>query len=162
MSGLDLNLLAAETAIVDRLKAATQTGPDAWCRKVGTRDYLATVAEESQDAPAVYLVYDGPVVFEADEQRASMGHRWLAVVAVATAALAREAAPRNQMAGPYMGSVLAALHGFLPPAHTHALVPITPPRPFYSDGGKFAYYPLAFVGRAMFSKRFGMAGATPN
>lgn len=154
------NLLAAETAIVARLVAATQQGPTPWARKVGTRDYLATVSEEMQQAPAVYVVYDGLVVFDADEQRVSLGHRWLVVVAVETAAAPREAAPRNQLGGSYMAAVLVALHGLLPPGCTHGLVPVQPPRAYYSEGGRFAYFPLAFVARAMHSQRFGLAGAS--
>lgn len=158
---MTINLLAAEAAIVQRLQQATQQGPQAWCRKVATRDYLASVAEEMQAAPACYVVYDGPVVFDADEQRLSMGHRWLVVIAVGvTAADQREAAPRNAEGGRFMGAVLQALHGLLVPGHTHGMVPAQPPRPYYSEGGKFAYYPLAFVARAMFSTRFGLAGAT--
>ncbi len=160
MDALPPNLLAAEAAIVQRLQQATQQGPDAWCRQIGTRDYLATVAEEMQVAPALYVVYDGLVVFDADEQRASVGHRWLVVIAVKNASQPREAAPRNDEGGRFMGAVLAALHGLVLPAHTHGLVPITPPRPYYSAGGQFAYYPLAFLARAHFSQRFGLAGAT--
>lgn len=162
MSGpAGINLLAAESGIVQRLKDATQSGPDPWARKIGTRDYLATVAEEMQIAPAVYVVYDGLVVFDADEQRASLGHRWLVVVAVATAAAMAESTARNQEAGPCMGAVLVALQGYTPPGCTHGLVPTTPPRPFYSPGGRFAYYPLAFTARALHSQRFGLAGANP-
>ncbi|MBE2242390.1 MAG: hypothetical protein IAE86_06530 [Burkholderiaceae bacterium] len=153
------HLLAAEAGIVQALQRATQQGADAWCRKIGTRDYLATVAEEMQDAPALYVVFDGLVIFDADEQRANLGYRWLVVVAVKTAAQPREAAPRNDEGGRYMAAVHVALHGLLLPAHTHGLVPTTPPRPYYSPGGSFAYYPLAFIARAHFSKRFGFAGA---
>ena len=156
---LDINLLSAETGIVQCLQQATQQGPSAWCRKVATRDYLASVAEEMQDAPALYVVYDGLVVFDADEQRASLGHRWLVVVAVKNASQPREAAPRNDEGGRFMAAVLVALHGLQLPAHTHGLIPTTPPRPYYGQGGQFAYYPLAFIARAFFSQRFGMAGA---
>lgn len=154
-------LLAAEAGIVARLQQATQQGPDRWCRKVATRDYLASVAEEMQDAPAIYVVYDGLVVFDADEQRASLGHRWLVVVAVAvTSPQQRDAAPRNSEGGRYMAAVLHALHGLTLPEHTHGLVPTTPPRPYYSEG-KFAYFPLAFMARAHFSTRTGLAGRAP-
>lgn len=153
------NLLAAEDGIVGRLKLLTQHGPDAWARMVGTRDYLATVAEEMQHAPAVYLVFDGLVVFDADEQRSSLGLRWLVVVVVSTAAQPAEAAPRNQEAGPLLASVLVGLQGYTPAGCASGLVPATPPRPFYSPGGRFAYYPLAFTARVMHSQRFGLAGA---
>lgn len=155
-----MNLLAAEAAIVQRLEQATQQGPDAWCRVIGTRDYLATVAEEMQTAPAIYVVYDGLVVYDADEQRASLGHRWLVVIAVETAQAPREAAPRNELGGERMHQVLSALHGLQVPGHTHGLVPAQPPRPYYSPTGRYAYYPLAFVARALSSQRFGLAGAT--
>ena len=156
------NLLAAETGIVARLVAATQEGAEPWARKVGTKDYLASVVEEKQVVPAVYVVYGGLVVFDADEQRASLGHKWLVVLAVGTAADMREAAPRNQEAGPLLGQLLVALQGYQPPGSTHGLVPVTPPGPYYSEAGKFAYYPLAFLSRAMHSQRFGLAGATNN
>ncbi len=154
------NLLSAELAIVERLKTVTQTGPDRWARVVGTRDYLASVAEEEQTAPAVYVLYDGPMIFDSDEARVSMGHRWLVVIAVATAAAMRESSPRNQEAGPFMGCVLAGLLGLDVPGHTRGLSAVQPPRPYYSEGGKFAYYPLAFMAPAMFSTRFGLAGAS--
>jgi hypothetical protein len=162
MSGspaLGFNMLEAEAGIVDRLKQTTQQGPTAWARKVGTRDYLATVSEEMQDAPAVYLVYDGPVLLDANEHASNWAHRWLVVIAVSSVVAPREAAPRNQEAGPFLGAVLVALHGYLPPGCTHGLVPVQPPRPYYSEGGKFAYYPLAFMARAHFSKMFGVAGS---
>lgn len=155
-----MNLLSAEAAIRQRLVEATQQGPEAWCRVIGTRDYLASVAEEMQTAPALYIVYDGLVVYDADEQRTSLGHRWLVVIAVETAQAPREAAPRNELGGVYMHQVLQALQGLLVPGHTHGLVPVQPPRPYYSPTGRFAYYPLAFAARALFSTRFGMAGAT--
>jgi len=154
-----MNLLAAEGAIKQRLVETTQQGDDAWCRVIGTRDYLATVAEEMQVAPAIYIVYDGVVVFDADEQRSNLGHRWLVVVAVETAQQPREAAPRNELGGLYMAAVLKALHGLLIDGHTQGLIPTQPPRPYYSPTGRFAYYPLAFVARAHFSTRFGLAGA---
>lgn len=161
MSGPEpFNLLAAETGIVAHLVAATQEGADPWARKVGTKDYLASVVEEVQVVPAVYVVYGGLMVYDADEQRASLGHRWLVVLAVGTAADMREAAPRNQEAGPLMGRLIVALHGFVPPGSSFGLVPVQPPPPYYSEGGKFAYYPLAFVSRAMYSHRFGLAGAS--
>lgn len=153
------NLLAAETGIVARLVEATQQGAEPWARKVATKDFLSSVVEENQLVPAVYVVYGGMVVFDADEQRLSMGHRWLVVLAVGTAADMREAAPRNQDAGPRLGELLVALQGFKPPGSTHGLVPVQAPPPHYSEGGKFAYYPLAFVSRAMHSQRFGLAGA---
>lgn len=138
------NWMQAEAGIVDRLKATLQAGPGAWARAIGTRTELAAVTEEMQTAPAVYVVYDGFAVLEANEFEVTLAHRWFAVIAVASAATLREAAPRNQLAGPYMRDVLDALHGFLPPECRSPLVPATPPRPYYSEA-KFAYYPLAFI-----------------
>lgn len=138
------NFTVAETGIVARLKTATQAGPSAWCRAVGTRADLAVVAEEMQVTPALYVVYDGFAVLAADEYSATLAHRWFVVLAVASAVTQRESAPRNQEAGPFMGDALAALHGYTPPDCKSALVPVTPPRPYYS-GPKFAYFPLAFT-----------------
>ncbi len=138
------NFMLAETGMVDRLKATLQTGPNAWARAIGTRTELAAVTEDMQVVPAVYVVYDGFAVLDANEFEATLAHRWFVVIAVASAAAQREAAPRNQEAGPFMRDVLAALHGFLPPQCRSPLVPSTPPRPYFSPA-KFAYYPLAFT-----------------
>ncbi|MCK9987646.1 MAG: hypothetical protein AzoDbin1_04118 [Azoarcus sp.] len=154
------NFHAAESGIVAELKAATQAGPGAWARAVETRDVLATVAEEMQTPPAIYVVYDGFVVIEADEQRALIAHRWLAVVAIGNATQGREAAPRNQESGPYVAAVIAALHGYRPPGSMTALVPATPPRPYYSEA-KFAYYPVAFTTSVLHSTRRGPMLGTP-
>lgn len=152
----DWNFHAAEAGIVEQLKACCQAGPGAWARAVETRDVLATVAEEMQVVPAVYVVYDGYAVLDADEQRALLAHRWIAVVAVSDASQGREAGPRNQAAGPYVADVLAALHGYLPPGCTGALVPAPPPRPYYSEA-RFAYYPVAFSAEVYHSSRTGPA-----
>lgn len=134
----------AETGIVDRLKVATQQGAGKWAREVATREDLAGVAEEMQNAPAIYTVYDGFVVKSADEYVCALVHRFLAVLVVKNAAAQREAAPINKAAGPKMKSIFEALHGFQPPGCSSRLVPASPPRPFYSPGG-FAYFPLAFT-----------------
>jgi hypothetical protein len=135
----------AESGIVQRLKDRLQTGHGAWARQIGTRTELAAVVEEMQVVPAVYVVYNGFAVLSADECSAALAHRWFAVIAVSgISAQQREAAPRNQEAGPYMRDVLHALHGWQPPGCSAALVPATPPRPYYSPA-KFAYYPLAFT-----------------
>lgn len=160
MSALGWNFHAAETAIVDRIKAAAQSGPGAWARAVETRDKLATVAEEMQTVPAVYVVYDGYTVLEADEQRALLSHRWLVIVVVGNATQGRESSPRNQEAGPYVAAVLAALHGYRPPGSTTALVAATPPRPYYSEA-KFAYFPVAFTTNVIHSSRRGPLLGTP-
>lgn len=140
----NLSFHAAEASIVARLQASLQSGPDAWARLVGTRKTLADVAEEQQTVPAAYVVYDGFVVLDANQFEAVLAHRWLVVVAVSNVAQGREAAPLNVEAGPYMWDVIGALHGFVPAGSATALVPATPPRPYYSDA-KFAYFPVAFT-----------------
>lgn len=152
----DWNFLAAETAIVEQLKARCQSGPGAWARAVGTRAALAEVAEEMQTVPAIYVVYDGYAVLEADAQRAVLAHRWLAVVAVGNATQGRESAARNQEAGPMVAAVFAALHGFMPPGCAGAMVPATPPRPYYSEA-RFAYHAVAFTVEARHATRTGPA-----
>lgn len=139
-----LSFHAAEASIVERLRAALQAGPDAWARLIGTRKHLADVAEEMQTVPAVYVVYDGYGVLDANPFEAALAHRWLVVVAVANAARPKEAAPLNVEAGPYVWDVIHALHGYVPAGSATALVPATPPRPYYSEA-KFAYYPVAFT-----------------
>lgn len=156
----DWNFHAAEAAIVAQLKAHCQTGPGAWARAVETRAVLASVAEEMQTVPAIYVVYDGYAVIDADAQRAVLAHRWLAVVAVGNATPGPEAAARNQEAGPMVAAVFAALHGFMPPGSSGAMVPATPPRPYYSEA-RFAYYPVAFTTEARHATRSGPAVARP-
>lgn len=145
---------AAEASIIEQLKAQCQSGPDAWARLVGTRATLAEVAEEMQITPAIYLVYDGFVVLDADEQRAMLAHRWLAIVAIANAAQGRDSAPRDADGGPCQAAVFRALHGFMPAGSAKALTPATPPRPYYSEA-KFAYYPVAFTSAVHHSTRWG-------
>ena len=152
------NFHAAEASIVEQLRQCCQHGERAWARDIGTRATLADTAEEMQHCPAIYLVYDGYMVAEADVQRAALIHRWLAIVAVANAVQGREAAPRNQDAGPLVGDVFRALHGFMPAGSVEAMGPATPPRPFYSPA-KFAYFPVAFTTVAHHDTRSGVATA---
>lgn len=133
----------AEDGILARLKQATQEGDGRWAREVSTRADLAGVAEEKQNAPSIYTVYDGFAVRAADEHTCTLLHRFLAVVVIKAPGAQRDPGPIHDSAGPKLQSVLAALHGFKPPGCTSRLVPITPPRPYYSDAG-FAYFPLAF------------------
>lgn len=133
----------AEAGIVAWIKAKAQTGDAAWARFVGTRKELAAVAEEMQKAPAVYVVYDGFVVASSNEYEALLAHRWFIVLALANAGSQREAEPLNDAAGPLMKQ-LFDLFGYTPPGCSSPLVPVTPPRPYFSPA-KFAYYPLAFT-----------------
>lgn len=158
MSAGGWNFHAAEAGIVQRLTDACQTGPNAWARAIGTRATLANVAEEMQTTPAIYVVYDGYVVLDADQARALLAHRWLAIVAIGNATQGREAAPRNQDAGPLVADVLAALHGYVPPGSSGAMVPATPPRPYFSES-RFAYYPVAFTADVIHSIRKGAFSA---
>lgn len=148
------NFLVAETGIVDRVKAISQTGNAPWARVVGTRKDLATVAEEMQKVPAVYVVYDGFAVLPGtDESLLLLSHRWLVVLALGNAASQREAEALNQEAGPYMGRLLSGLHGFAPPGCSEPLMAGTPPRPYYSPA-RFAYYPLLFASASSHCKPF--------
>ncbi|NMG48948.1 hypothetical protein GO613_12640 [Azoarcus communis] len=152
------NFHQAEASIVAQLRACCQTGDGAWARDIGTRAALADTAEEMQSCPAIYVVYDGYGVLDADPQRAILAHRWLAVVAVANAVQGRESAHRTQEAGPFVGDVFRALHGFMPVGSVEAMVPATPPRPFYSPA-RFAYFPVAFTTIAHHNTRSGVATA---
>lgn len=136
------NFLAAQTGIVARIESVSQSGPDAWCRVVGTRKDLAAVSEEMQTVPAVYVVYDGFAVLPStNEQVLVLSHRWLVVLAVGTAASQKDADRLDQLAGPYLGQLIQALHGFTPEGCREPLVMSTPPRPYYSPA-RYAYYPL--------------------
>lgn len=157
MSG-DWNFHAAEASIVEQLRQACQAGAGAWAREIGTRGTLADTSEEMQHCPAIYVVYDGYVVTQADVQRAIIQHRWVVVVAVSNATPGRDSAHRTQEAGPFVGAVFRALHGFMPAGSVEAMVPATPPRPFYSVA-KFAYFPVAFTTVSHYSTRSGVATA---
>ncbi|CAM5459939.1 hypothetical protein TMEC54S_03527 [Thauera mechernichensis] len=159
MSG-DWNFHAAEASIVEQLRQACQAGAGAWAREIGTRGTLADTSEEMQHCPAIYVVYDGYVVTQADVQRAIIQHRWVVVVAVSNATPGRDASPRTQDAGPMVGDVFMALHGFLPVGSVEAMIPATPPRPFFSPA-RFAYFPVAFTTIAHHNTRRGVASARP-
>ncbi|VFR54784.1 hypothetical protein BRI6_1103 [plant metagenome] len=154
------NFHAAEASIVQRLAASIQAGPNRWARLVGTRKTLADVSEEMQVVPAAYVVYDGYVVLDANEFEAAIAHRWVVVIAVSSAAQPRQAAPLNEEAGPYIWDVLHALHGFVPEGAATALIPATPPRPYYSEA-KFAYYPAAFTCTVKHNIRRGVMPGKP-
>jgi len=155
---LDWNFLEGEADSVARVKEATQTGPGAWARIVGTRDDLDAITEEQQVNPGVYVIYTGPQLIEANERGALVRHSWRVVLAVASAAggaKGREASPRNLVAGKFLPHLLQALHGYIPKGSTTALVPVTPP-PMWPNG-KFAYYPLAFTSDCHYSTQKGPA-----
>lgn len=136
------NFLEAQTGIVERIRDVAQSGPEAWCRLVGTRKDLAAVAEEMQTTPAVYVVYDGFAVLPgSDYMTLLLSHRWLVVLAIGTAASQKDADRLDQLAGPHIGALINALHGFIPTGCREPLVMATPPRPYYSPA-RFAYYPL--------------------
>jgi hypothetical protein len=148
------NWLAAETGIVTRLKERLQSGPGAWAREVATREALSSVAEEMQNCPAVYLVYDGYSIANADEQRALIVLRFIATLAIGNAVQGRDASPRNQTAGVLLPGVFKALHGYRPPECATGLVPTSPPRPYYSEA-RFAYFPTAWETTLIYSTRQG-------
>jgi len=140
------NLLIAETAIVERVTAQMMTGSNAVLRKVLTMMDLASIPEEQQTVPSVSVVYDSHAVgggSEVDlESTATLKQRWITVVAVASAVRMRESAVRNQEAGPLLLALWNALHGFEPGKGLSPLLPLTPPRAYYSAG--YAYFPLAW------------------
>ncbi|WP_175716544.1 phage tail terminator protein [Burkholderia anthina] len=139
------NFLIAEAGIVDRAKEISQTPGSAWARVVGTRKDLATVTEDMQTVPAIFVVYDGFAVKpETDESTLVLSHRWLVVLAMGNAGSQREAEVLNQQAGPYIGQLLWGLHGYTPAGCREPLMANTPPRPYYSPA-RFAYYPLLFA-----------------
>lgn len=139
------NFLAAQPAIVQRIKDTAQAPGTAWARVVGTRKDLAAVAEEMQVTPAVYVVYDGFVVLpESDETLLSLTHRWLVVLALGNAASQAEAEQLDQAAGPLLANLLEVLHGHRLVGTAQPLVATTPPKPYYSPA-RFAYYPLLFT-----------------
>lgn len=138
------NWMQAETALVERIKQLTQQGADKWARAVMTKGDLESVAEEQQACPAVYVIYGGFAVKAASDFEATLVHRWLVVLAESSAADQRSANARNQAAGPRLAALMRGLHGMRLPGARAALVPVTPPQPYYSPA-KFAYYPLAFT-----------------
>lgn len=151
----DWNFMAGELDIVRRIKEATQTGPDAWARIVGTRDDLDVVKEEQQVTPGVYVIYAGFAVKDASTTQATIEHRWRIVLAVSSVSPGREASPRNMVAGKYLPTLVQALHGYIPAGSTSGLVPASPP-PNYANG-KYSYYPLSFTSDTIYTTRKGPA-----
>jgi len=145
MTAID-NLLGAEPLIVARITETMMSGEDAVLRQVLTRPDLAAITESMQNAPAVSVVFDGFVVQGGApaelEHAAQLAQRWLTVITVKNIADSKGAAARNQDAGPILRRLWNALHGHtLGPGFT-PLIPVSPPRAYYSAG--FAYFPLAW------------------
>ena len=138
------NPLVAQPGIVTRLVTLTQTGPDAWCRRVAARKELQAITEEMQVTPALYVVYDTFRVLAADEFETTLQHRWFVVLALKDAASQRDAAPLADDAGPLLSKVMDALIGFVAPGCSTPLILATPPRPYFAPA-TFAYHPLAFT-----------------
>jgi hypothetical protein len=131
---------------VARITAQMMTGPNAVLRAVMTKTDLASIPEEKQITPAVHVVFDGFLIAGQGaelEMVALQSQRWITVVAVANSARMREAAARNQDAGPLLFQLFKALHGFVPAPGLTKLAPLSPPRAYYSAG--FAYFPLAWT-----------------
>jgi hypothetical protein len=137
------NFLVSEGGIVKRLVDTMMTGETAVLARVATRADMASLAEEKQIVPAVYVVYMGYQVVEANEGDAMFRHRWIATVAIGNAAGGRDTRQRNLDVGPLVARVIEALAGFTPaPFHT-PLVPGTPPPPYYAPA--FVYLPVLFT-----------------
>lgn len=135
------DFLALEPLIVDRLKARCPAA-----RAVLSVDDLADVAERSQTAPALHVVYGGfRVSGGADSARSAVTEqRWLVVV-VTRCSAQRGAAPAETRArsGVLAREALAALMGWRPVPGMRPLALATPPNPIFSKG--MAYIPLAFT-----------------
>lgn len=159
MSAQLFNFMAIEQSIVKRLEYVTQNdnaGLRAWCRKVGTAQYLAMLQNEGkQVTPALYVLYQGKTVLESVGTRNSSNYRWAVVLAVQNAADQKKTDNLNQMAGLYLAQVQAALLGFTPEGAINPLKEVTPPPPYYSSG--FAFFPLFFETQVTVSSKWGSA-----
>jgi len=135
------DFLALETLIIARLKALCPAA-----RAVLSVDDLADVAERSQTAPALHVVYGGFRVNSATDngRSAVTEQRWL-VIAVTRCSAQRDAAPAEARArsGVLAREALAALMGWRPAPGMRPLTLSTPPNPIFSNG--MAYIPLAFT-----------------
>lgn len=151
----DWNFTAMEQDVVARLKALTQTGPDAWARIVGTRGDIADVREDQQVVPGVYAIYGSFVVKSANDNSAELEHRLRVVLALRQAAASRDAGAVNVEAGKRLAQLMKGLHGYIAAGCTTALIPMTPPPIFHN--GAFSYYPLQFSATTVYSTRRGPA-----
>lgn len=135
------DFLALETAIVARLRTLCPSA-----RAVLSVDDLGDVAERSQTAPALHVVYGGFRVSSATDngRSAVTEQRWL-VVAVSRCSAQRNAAPAEARArgGVLAREALAALMGWRPAPGMRPLALATPPNPIFSNG--MVYIPLAFT-----------------
>ena len=149
----DWSLAALELDVVARLKAATQTGDNAWARVVGTRADIEDVREDQQLVPGVYAIYSGFSVKSADERSAELEHRLRVVLALRKAGSGKDTSSVNAEAGKRLAQLMLTLHGYTPVGCTTALVPATPPAIYHN--GPFSYYPLAFTATTLYSTRRG-------
>jgi hypothetical protein len=150
------NFMKIESSIVERLEFVTQhdiAGIPAWCRKVGTTQYLAMVQESKQVTPAIYVVYQGKTLLSAQGTKTREAHRWAVVLTIKNAADQTTTAALNSVAGLYLAQIQASLLGFTPEGAMEALTEVSPPPPYYSSG--FAYFPLMFEARVLLSSKFG-------
>lgn len=135
------DFLALEPLILERLKALCPAA-----RAVLSVDDLADVAERSQTAPALHVVYGGFRVNSATDngRSAVTEQRWL-VVAVTRCSAQRSAAPAEARArsGELAREALAALMGWRPVPGMRPLALATPPNPIFRNG--MSYIPLAFT-----------------
>lgn len=149
----DWNLAALELDVVAHLKAATQTGADAWARIVGTRADIDDVREDQQLVPGVYAIYRGWSIKVADERSAELEHRLRVVLALRKAGGGKDTSSINAEAGKRLAQLMLTLHGYTPAGCTTALVPATPPAIYHN--APFSYYPLAFTATTLYSTRRG-------
>lgn len=135
--------LATGPLIEARLRAEVSA-----LRKVAGIDELAELrdldARTGHQAPAAFVVYDGPRMDPAKGEGGgeSGAHRWLVVLAVRSARDGGDGAARKREAGLLLPQISNALRGWAPEEYGRTLRSVTPPRPGY--GASLAYFPLAF------------------
>lgn len=160
------NFMQIEAEIVKRLEFVTQNDVQngtqsipAWCKKVGTLQYVNFIQEAKQVTPALYVVYQGKTV-AAQGTRSMDAHRWAVVLAIKHAADQKSTDYLNNIAGLYLAQVQAAFKGFTPAGAVEMLKEVTPPAPYYNSG--FAYFPLMFEAKVLQSSKFGSGIAKPS
>lgn len=124
---------------------------------VGGVPDLATVADQQQATPAVYLIYLGDELSAGPQAQGGQGRvqtvtqLWAAVLALYCADASGEGVAARREAGPLLGQLLKTLTGWIPRPD---VTPLTrrqgPAEVAYVDG--YFYYPLVFQASFVFPR----------